>query len=55
VKVGKENNCHEFMGYIFIKAIEDLNDRLGPDMVNNLYDLQSLELMATWKIADHEV
>jgi hypothetical protein len=21
VKAGKENNCHEFMGYIFIKAM----------------------------------
>ena len=34
VNAGKENNCHEFMGYIFIKAIQDLNERLGPDMVN---------------------
>lgn len=33
MKAGVENNCHELMGYIMIKAIEDLNERLGSDMV----------------------
>jgi hypothetical protein len=33
VKAGLENNCHEFMGYVMIKALEDLIDRLGSNMV----------------------
>ena len=33
VKAGKENNCHEFMAFVMLKAIEDLEDRLGPIMV----------------------
>lgn len=24
------DNCHEFMAYVFIKAIEDIQSRLGP-------------------------
>jgi len=29
---GKENNCHEFMAYAMIKAIEDLEARIGTDI-----------------------
>ena len=28
-----ENNCHELMGFSMIKAIEDLRERLGDNMV----------------------
>lgn len=34
VNAGIENNCHEFMAYVYIKALEDLNNRLGPDIVS---------------------
>lgn len=33
VKAGIENNCHEFMAYCMIKAMEDLKYRLGSNMV----------------------
>jgi hypothetical protein len=34
IKAGKENNCHEFMAYVWIKALEDLTNRLGLDLVS---------------------
>jgi hypothetical protein len=34
VQKGKENNCHELMGFSMIKAIEDLRERLGDNMVS---------------------
>jgi hypothetical protein len=36
VKEGKQNNCHELMGFSMIKAIEDLRERLGDNMVRSL-------------------
>jgi hypothetical protein len=34
VSKGIENNCHELMGFSMIKAIEDLRERLGDNMVS---------------------
>lgn len=34
LEAGKENNCHEFMAYVFLKSLEDLETRLGPVMVS---------------------
>ena len=30
---GIVSNCHDFVAFAFIKAIEELDSRLGPDMV----------------------
>ena len=55
MSAGKENNCHEFMGYIFIKAIQDLTERLGSDMVKILMPKNVIGKVATGEVADHEI
>ena len=55
MSAGKENNCHEFMGYIFIKAIQDLTERLGSDMVNILVTNNVIGKVATGEATDHEI
>lgn len=31
---GLENNCHELVAYVFLKALEDLQTRFGANVVN---------------------
>ena len=43
------------MGYIFIKAIQDLTERLGSDMVNILVPNNVIGKVATGEATDHEI
>ena len=33
---GLENNCHELVAYVFLKALEDLQTRFGANVVSLL-------------------
>jgi hypothetical protein len=54
-KLGRENNCHEFMGFSMIKAIQDLRERLGDNMVRFLINLIYVGKLAAWETLVHKV